>query len=53
MATIHSALDPNGADKGTTSSARRVNDHTLEITEKPKAKITATRQLDLSSDLKT
>jgi hypothetical protein len=49
----HPDLDPNGADKDATYSARRVNDHTLEITEKSKARITATRQIELSSDLRT
>jgi hypothetical protein len=49
----HPDLDPNGADKDAAYSARRVNDHTLEITEKSKGKITATRQIELSSDLKT
>ena len=51
--TDHPDLDPTGADKGTTTSARRVNDHIVEITEKSKGKITATHQIELSSDLKT
>lgn len=44
--------EPNG-DAGSASSGRRVNQRTLEITDKSKGKITATRQLELSSDLKT
>jgi hypothetical protein len=44
--------DPN-ADPGSASSGRRVNQRTLEITDEFKGKITATRQLELSSDLKT
>ena len=46
-------VDPNGVDKGTASSGRRVNERTLEITYTSKGKITATRQIELSSDLKT
>jgi hypothetical protein len=46
-------VDPNGVDKGTASSGRRVNERTLEITYKSKGKITATRQIELSTDLKT
>jgi hypothetical protein len=46
-------LDPNGADKGTAYSGRRVNAQSLEITNKFKGKITGTRQIELSSDLKT
>jgi hypothetical protein len=46
-------LDPNGGDKGTTYSGRRVNELSLEITEKFKAKITGTRQIELSRDLKS
>ena len=46
-------LDPNGGDKGTAYSARRMNEHSLEITEKSKGKITGTRHIELSSDLKT
>jgi len=49
----HPDLDPNGADAGTTYSARRVNEHSLEVMEKFKGKITGTRQIELSSDLKT
>lgn len=46
-------LDPNGGDKGTAYSGRRVNERSLEITEKFKGKITGTRQIELSKDLKT
>ena len=46
-------LDPNGADKGTAYSGRRVSERSLEITEKSKGKMTATRQIELSPDLKT
>ena len=45
-------LDPNG-DTGSASSGRRVNERSLEITEKFKGKITGTRQIELSTDLKT
>ena len=46
-------LDPNGGDKGTAYSGRRVNERSLEITYKFKGKITGTRQIELSPDLKT
>jgi hypothetical protein len=46
-------LDPNGGDKGTAYSGRRVSGRSLEITEKSKGKITGTRQIELSRDLKT
>jgi hypothetical protein len=46
-------LDPNGGDKGTAYSGRRVNERSLEITDKFKGKITGTRQIELSRDLKT
>src|SRR5580765_2255756 len=46
-------LDPNGADRSTAYSGRRVNERSLEITEKSKGKITGTRQIELSKDLKT
>jgi hypothetical protein len=46
-------LDPNGGDQGTASSARRVNERTVEITEKSQGKITGTRRIELSPDLKT
>jgi len=45
-------LSPNG-DKGSAYSGRRVNERSLEITEKSKGKITGTRQIELSTDLKT
>ena len=44
--------DPNG-DKGSASSGRRANERSLEITDKSKGKITGTRQIELSADLKT
>jgi hypothetical protein len=46
-------LDPKGGDKDTGYSGRRVNERTLEITDKFKGKITGTRQIELSTDLKT
>src|SRR4029077_3615108 len=46
-------LDPNGRDKGTAYSGRRVNERSLEIAEKSNGKITSTRQIELSTDLKT
>ena len=46
-------LDPKGADQGTSYSGRRVNERSLEITYKSKGKITGTRQIELSADLKT
>jgi hypothetical protein len=46
-------LDPNGGDKGTAYSGRRVNERSLEITYKFKGKITGTWQIELSTDLKT
>jgi hypothetical protein len=49
----HPDLDTKGGDKDTTSSARRLNEHTLEVTEKSKGRITSTRQIELSIDLKT
>ena len=45
-------LNPNG-DTGSASSGRRVNERSLEITDKFKGKITGTRQIELSTDLKT
>jgi hypothetical protein len=45
-------LSPNG-DTGSAYSCRRVNERSLEITEKSKGKITGTRQIELSTDLKT
>jgi hypothetical protein len=49
----HPDLDSNGGDKGTAYSGRRVNERSLEITEKSKSKITGTRQIEVSGDLKT
>jgi hypothetical protein len=49
----HPDLDPNGADQGTAYSGRRVNERSLEITEKSKGKMTAARQIELSRDLNT
>ena len=49
----HPDLDPHGADKGTAYSGRRVNEHSLEITEKYMGNMTGTRQIELSQDLKT
>lgn len=46
-------LVPNGGDKGIVYSGRRVNELSLEITEKLKGKITGARQIELSPDLKT
>jgi hypothetical protein len=46
-------LDPKGGDKGAASSGRRVNELSLETTEKFKGKITGTRQIELSRDLKS
>jgi hypothetical protein len=43
---------PN-ATAGSVSSARRVDDHGLEVTYKFQGKITQTRQIELSTDLKT
>ena len=43
----------SNAQKGSTSSARRVDQHTMEITEKVNGKRTLTRLMTLSSDLKT
>lgn len=45
-------LGPNVAP-GSVSSARRVNERTLEMTNKINGKITDTQQIQLSSDLKT
>ena len=44
--------DPKG-NTDSASSGRRVNQRSLEITEKIKGKITGTRQIELSKDLKT
>jgi hypothetical protein len=45
-------LDSDAAP-GSASSGRRVNERSLEITEKFTGKITGTRQIELSTDLKT
>ncbi|MFZ0761348.1 MAG: hypothetical protein WAM69_15480 [Candidatus Sulfotelmatobacter sp.] len=45
-------LDPDGAP-GSAFSGRRVNERRVEIAHKFKGKITSTRQLELSTDLKT
>jgi hypothetical protein len=42
---------PN-ADPGSATSARRVNEYTLEVTHKSKGKIVDTQQIELSSDRK-
>jgi len=44
-------VGPNAAP-GSTSSIRRVNEHAMEITDKVNGKITDTRQIELSSDLR-
>jgi len=45
---------PNvGRDPGATSSARRVNEHTVELTDKLKGKTVDTREVELSSDRNT
>jgi hypothetical protein len=38
---------------GSASSGRRVSDHALEITDKIEGKVTDTRQIELSADVKT
>jgi hypothetical protein len=43
----------SNAPKGLTSSARRVDQHTMEITDKVNGKAAFTRLMTLSSDLKT
>ena len=48
----HPDLDSNGEDKDSAYSGRRVNGRSLEITYKSKGKITSTRQIGLSTDLK-
>jgi hypothetical protein len=45
-------LGPNAAP-GSASSGRRVNQHSLELTDKFQGKITETRRIELSTDLKT
>src|SRR5271163_3060877 len=46
----HPDIDPNGADKGTAHSARRVNKRSLEVSEKFKGNIKSTQQIELSED---
>jgi hypothetical protein len=46
-------LDRNGGGKGAGYSARRANARSLEITYKSEGKITGSRQIELSADLKT
>jgi hypothetical protein len=46
-------LDRNGGDKGAAYSGRRANARRLEITYKSEGKITGSRQIELSPDLKT
>ena len=46
-------LDGNGGIQASVSSGRRVTQRSMEITTKFKGKITATRQIELSPDLKT
>lgn len=43
---------PNAAPDSA-SSGRRLNEHTLELTDKIKGKVTGTRKIELSGDLKT
>jgi hypothetical protein len=45
-------VGPNEAP-GATSAMRRVNEHTLEMTDKINGKVVATAEIQLSSDLKT
>ncbi len=45
--------DPDPHGEGTAYSGRRVDERSLEITYKSKGKMTGTRQLELSTDLKT
>lgn len=49
----HPDLDPNGSDKGTVHSGRRMNERSLEIIYKSEGTITGTRRVELSADLKT
>jgi hypothetical protein len=49
----HPGPDPNGADQGSAYSGRRMNARSLEMTYKLNGKITGTRQIALSPDLKT
>lgn len=45
-------VGPN-VSPGSVSSGRRVNEHSLELTDKAEGKIVDTRQIELSSDTKT
>ena len=45
-------LDPD-APPGSACSGQRLNEHTLEVTDKFQGKITGTRQIELSTDRKT
>jgi hypothetical protein len=49
----HPDLDPNGGDKGTAHSGRRMDERSLEVTYKSKGRITGTLRIELSADLKT
>jgi hypothetical protein len=53
MEAIIRTLIRTGGDKGTAYLGRRVNELSLEITEKFKGKITGTRQIEVSRDLNT
>jgi hypothetical protein len=46
-------VEGRGVAQGSTSSARRVDEHTLEIIDKVNGKITRTERRELSPDLKT
>ena len=46
------SVGPNEAP-GSTSSMRRVDEHTLEMTDKINGRVMATEEIKLSSDLKT
>jgi hypothetical protein len=48
----HAGAGPN-VKPGSTSSGRRVNQRSLEITGKLQGKVTVTRQIEVSTDLKT
>jgi hypothetical protein len=51
--TDHPDLDSNGRTTSTASSGRRVNEHSLDITEKSKGEVTGTRHIEVSADLNT
>jgi hypothetical protein len=46
-------LAGHGAAEGSTSSARRLDERNLEVTDKSKGKIRKTEQIEISPDLKT